>query len=690
MQADILDALRRGANDEALSLARKDVADDHHNPDAYRLLAMTLRASGDNVAALASVDRAIALAPDDADLHFHRAGYLLGERRVDAAQVALSQSVQLDPNQFGAYVMQAQLALARGDVGEAERIARLASRVDAEHPWTLMIEGRIALQRGDADRALARLARAAELAPDDAQIRYALGFAYLHKGHHAFAEQALLGVVDKIPDARGLLSLIAELQRRQDRFDDAITTLAPLLADADPSPALLRFGGELELFAGRPGHALPLLRRALAARPDDARTLTAMFRIWHATDARDDARNTLDAALATSPQLIDLWRARVAVEPAGSDAALEVIARWRRALPDAVAPLEIEIATREARGDRDGIETAAQRILSLQPGHLPASMRIVEAVMQRDAEAAVAHVDGLIAATTDAAASRAYRGWRALACDRAGRHRDAVDGWQALHADLHAQTLPPPEPTALPATWPDLAQAVAIMAPVAFLAGAPGSGVERIASVLAATVPRLLVDRFGSAPPDDALQRIDTATQLANGTLSSAEVAASWSAQLAARGLHNGAVIDWLLWWDNAWVALLREQFPQAQVLLALRDPRDMLLHWLAFGAPLNLQLASPTAAARWLAAHLEHVAALDEQSLFAHTLLRIDATLDDPAALSDAVAAALGTPLPPPPDGRLDAPHFAAGHWRDYADVLADAFALLAPVARRLGYPDV
>src|SRR3546814_2343843 len=61
---------------------------------------------------------------------------LVGGRQLEAAQAALSQTVELDPNQFGAYVMQAQLALGRGDVDDAERLARLAARVEPKHPWT--------------------------------------------------------------------------------------------------------------------------------------------------------------------------------------------------------------------------------------------------------------------------------------------------------------------------------------------------------------------------------------------------------------------------------------------------------------------------------------------------------------------------------------------------------------------------
>src|SRR3546814_1038504 len=82
MQADILDALRRGANEDALSLARAATTANPQDPQAHRALAMALRASGDSDAALVSIDRAIALAPEDAELHFHRAGYLVGGRQL--------------------------------------------------------------------------------------------------------------------------------------------------------------------------------------------------------------------------------------------------------------------------------------------------------------------------------------------------------------------------------------------------------------------------------------------------------------------------------------------------------------------------------------------------------------------------------------------------------------------------------
>ena len=49
----------------------------------------------------------------------------------------------------------------------------------------------------------------------------------------------------------------------------------------------------------------------------------------------------------------------------------------------------------------------------------------------------------------------------------------------------------------------------------------------------------------------------------------------------------------------------------------------------------------------------------------------------------------ALGIVLSVPPPDLFGAPRFVAGTWRDYAGLLAGPFATLAPVVRRLGYPD-
>jgi tetratricopeptide (TPR) repeat protein len=690
MQEDILDALRRGANDEALTLARVAVAGRANDPQAHRALAMALRAVGSDDAALASIDHAIALAPEDADLHFERAGYLLGGRQIEAALAALSQSVQLDPNQFGAYVMQAQLALGRGDIDEADRIGRLLARIMPEHPWTTMIDGVVAMRRGEDDRALSLLSKAAEQAPDDPQVRYALGFAYLKKEHFAFAEQAFRGVLDATPEATGLRILIADLLKRQGHFADASAELAPVLADAATStPALQRFAGEMELLAGHDQQALPLLRGALVAFPHDPRIVAALVGAWRRLGDFEDARNTLDAALATSPDSIALWRGRLSLVPASDDETLVIADRWIAAMPDAAMPLEVKMDLLGLRGDGDGAEAVAERLLALQPGHTLALTRVLGGLMERDPEAVVIHVKSLLAQAEREDARHLLNSWLALALDRNGSHAEAAAIWITLQADVAMQRLPLPEPAAPVQDWPVLAEATEGAAPVAFLIGVPGSGADRLADVLAAGVQSFRPDRYGGNPPDDLLQNYATMAKLAAGEVDPAEVMRQWREHLPARGIPGGEIVDWLLWWDNALLLVLRAHLPSGELVIALRDPRDMLLDWLAFGTPAQFRMTSPDAASGWLAIQLNQIALLHERALYPHTIVKLDDIANDGMAIATALGDAMQTPIPPPPPGMLGPPRFAAGHWRKYSEALAEPFALLTPVAQRLGYPE-
>src|SRR3970282_1545992 len=65
---------RGGAADEALDAARAAVAEQPQDPGAQRLLAMAQRLAGDTDAAIATLEHAITLAPEDPGLHLARAG----------------------------------------------------------------------------------------------------------------------------------------------------------------------------------------------------------------------------------------------------------------------------------------------------------------------------------------------------------------------------------------------------------------------------------------------------------------------------------------------------------------------------------------------------------------------------------------------------------------------------------------
>ena len=211
---------------------------------------------------------------------------------------------------------------------------------------------------------------------------------------------------------------------------------------------------------------------------------------------------------------------------------------------------------------------------------------------------------------------------------------------------------------------------------------------DRIAAVLERMIPVFRSDRFAGGVPD-AFQSTATPARFVAGEFTAAQVVDGWRSQFEARGVAQGAIVDWLPWWDNAWVSVLRSELPNARLLLAVRDPRDMLIDWLAFGTMLTLRIDSADRAAAWLARHLGQLADIVEQDLVPHTLVRTDAPAADPAALAASLGEALGiTDFPTPPLDALGQDRFPVGHWRNYIQHLPKAISALTPVAVRLGYP--
>ncbi len=689
MHEQILDALRSGANGEALSAARAAVEADPGDARARHLLALAQRATGDTAAAVETIDQAIALAPDDSTLHFQRAGFLIGGRQIDEAAKALARTLELDPNSFNAYLAQAELAIGRGDLDEAERVARVAARIAPDHPALAAVDGMVALRRGEKERALSILTDAHSRDPDDPQLLNALGFAYLANNHLAFAEQAFRRITARGAGGPALRQLLANMMYRQGRPQEAMEELAPLLeGDGEIAPATLRAAGELELAANRTEQALHWLRRALSAIPGDPMTLDLAMEAWRRQDAAEEARNTLEAALATSPGIDQLWLARLSLE-GEPEARQALVDRWLEAVPESLGAHQALLSVQSARGDAEAFEATLRRILELDPGNIAAEGQLLDIMMRRDPQQALRHVEKLQEVPRDPQVKRMVRGWLALACNAAGEFDRAAGIWIELHADMADQLVPLPAPSPAEAPRKPLAEAAADAPTVLFLAGLPGTGVEHVARLLDGVVPAFRADRVGDRPPQDPLQNVNTIPGLAAGDIDPEEVAAQWRAALPARGLgQDAAVIDWLLWWDNALLDVIRSSIPHARILLTLRDPRDVLLNWLAFGAPIPLRMGTPISAARWLAGSFAHLAALQEQQLHPHTVLRVDDVVNEPAALAAQVGQATGLRLPDPPRDLFRGRRFDPGHWRRYEGPLGEAFALLTPVAVRLGYP--
>ncbi|KAF1013365.1 MAG: Beta-barrel assembly-enhancing protease [Stenotrophomonas maltophilia] len=611
-------------------------------------------------------------------------------RQFDDAGQALQRTTGLNPNALDAYLMQAHLALGRSDLDEAQRLSQLASKVEPDHPELLAIDGMVALHRGDADQALKLLAAAVQALPADPRVLYALGFAYLRKDILAFAEQAFRRVLELNPALTSLHGLVVQLALRQGNTAAALEALqqALRLPELD-TPGMHRLGGELALRDGQPLQAREQLLPLLHSLPGDRQVLQLPLMCWQRLGREDEARAEFDGVLAAHPQLHDVWLARLALETVGSPGSVDVVERWLAAMPEHLPALEARLRLHDMAGEAAQAEALAQRIVAVQPDRISGQVRLVDALLTRDPAAAIAHVDALIAAAPEAARFD-LRTWKGEVFDRAGQPDEAVRTWLALHADQAPQRLPLPPQAKAPPSWPPLGEVDAgegaTSAPI-FLWGAPGSGVERVAATLSGASPVFRSDRFGATPPDDAFQNYHTLQDLASGTLTPERLLQRWREQMPARGLDGDTIIDWLLWWDNALLWALRPQLPQGRLLVVLRDPRDMLLDWIAYGVAAPLAVTSLSEITEWLARGLTQIANLQDEDLYPLALIRIDEVGNDPQAMAELLSRLFGRALPPAQ--HLGPPRLPAGHWHQYQQALAALFAKLTPVAVRLGYPE-
>ncbi|MEP6907237.1 MAG: tetratricopeptide repeat protein [Pseudoxanthomonas sp.] len=687
MQEKIIEALRRNAVEEALASARAWVQASPGDAQAHRWLAVALLQRGDHSDALASIDRAIELAPEDDALQLVRANLLIAGSQWEEANAALSKASDLNPNQLGAYLLQAQLAIGRGDLDEAERLNRLASRVAPGHPQLAVVEGMLALQRGNVDEGLRQVTTALQQVPDDVQLRYVLGFLYMRKQHWAFAEQAFRSVAGKIPDARNLHTLIADLVNRQGRPAEAAEQLTSLLADtATDTPALRRAAGLLHMSAGQPEQALPLLRSALAARPDDLQILHALVSAWRALERDEEARLSLEAALATTTDAQDLWRARLSFAP-DAEAGHAVIERWIAAMPQSTLPLEILLRMQQSSGNRAALDATVARLQALAPSHPDARLYLLDGLMAQGPDAAISQIESWLLAATDVAERGFLLGLLGLSLDQAKQPDKAVAAWSKMQAERVTQLVPLPPLSAPRTEWPALATRTDNAPKVMFLWGVPGSGIERLSAVMSEVGNPFRPDRFGSQPPQDGFQSYFVIEGLISGRLSGQQVADRWRQALPSRQLESGDVFDWLPWWDNALLLALRPHVPEGMLVMAIRDPRDTLLDWLAFGSAAPFAMPSPMEAAHWLAASLHQAAELVENQWYPNRVLRTDDIGNDPRAAADLMGKALNLQLPVP--SSVGAAHFPSGHWRNYRSSLDEVFSVLTPIAQRMGYPE-
>lgn len=672
-------ALARGDAAAALAAAQQVVMQHPNEPRALHLLGIAQRLSGDLQGAAASFDSAIALAPEDAQLHFARAMLALSGNDSEAAAAALDQTLAQDPNALAAYVLRGHTAIAQGDRAAAETELRLAQRVNPEHPHVLALAGNIALTFGEPQDALRPLTQAVQSAPDDAFALSCLGLAFLATGNPAFAEQSLRRALEKQPAARRLRWALIDALRQQEQFAEALNEVEGLVSANPNDEAALTLRGDLQLSLGELDASVDSYRRVLQTADRAGGPLSLIVAVLLRRAAGNAARALFEETLAARPAEEGVWRAGLLLESAHAPSLLQYAGRWLAQIPDSPHALLARAEAAERIGDLGAAEDGADMLLGIDPGNTEAHFIKLRAELRTQPEAALPRIERLLAAARNVTARRACLSWRGFILDAVDQPDKAAQSWiEARRLPLAARPLPDIAVAGGETLAGDEGSAPRL------LWGPPGSPLRQVVGLLQFIDGfAMLDDRFGLNPRPDGLgpARPDgaIATQL------------GWRTLLQRGGIDPAHALDWLPHFDSRIAA----QLPDARLLAVLADPRDLLLNWLAYGCPQDYIFPTLAEAGSWLAQALEPLAERQEAARPDDLLIRLEALQADPAGSCRAIAAfcGLGEQL----DGaRLQMAgqglggqplNFPAGRWKAYAEALAEGFAPLHAVAERLGY---
>jgi len=479
--------------------------------------------------------------------------------------------------------------------------------------------------------------------------------------------------------------------------------------------------------------ALALLQQGYARAPQDLGLNQALGLCLHRLERPAEALAHFDAVLAAQPAFAPGHAARGgALEAIGDIRGAE--AAYARAVelqPQSLIALSGLASIASRRGRHAEARALAERVVAGEPGYPDAVMVLAEADLADGLTVeSEARLRRLMADPRVTPVQRALaEGLLGDAFDAQGRTAEAFGAYSACNAAL-AQAYAPRfagagdalvqarRTLALLDTLPQEAWSPGPQAPAGearahvFLVGFPRSGTTLLEQVLA------------SHPDVEALEERDTladAVEAFPGADGLAALAAAPQAEITRlraaywrRVAREGAQAQGKLFVDkmplNTFrLPMIAKLFPEAKVLFARRDPRDVVLSCFrrrfAINAPMY-QLLSLSGAAAFYDMAMQIGDRLGRELKLATLVVRHESLVEDFDAVAGEVCAFLDLPFTAElrdfaqrvqdrgiatPSGAQLAGGLTAeglGAWRRYAAQMADVLPTLRPWVKRFGYP--
>lgn len=169
---------------DAETLLRENLAIDPDDAACMRLLGICQFGRDNYEHSLQTFDRALALAPEDADLHVWRARVLLNQNQPEPAHRALDAALRLEPDLPDAVSARAMIFYRETKWAEAEATARAAMALDSDDVTAQNILSHALMMQGRQNESEAHIRSRLERDPENGMTHVAAGYAALRRGDH--------------------------------------------------------------------------------------------------------------------------------------------------------------------------------------------------------------------------------------------------------------------------------------------------------------------------------------------------------------------------------------------------------------------------------------------------------------------------------------------------------------------------
>ena len=541
-------------------------------------------------------------------------------------------------------------------------------------------------------------------------------------------------------------SLAERHQQWLERIDAALRThglggaaglALQALDEGVEDPSVLNIAASAHFREGRLEEAAELLGRARALAPDNPHVLNSLGICLRALGRPDAALEAYDSAVRADPGMAAAHSNRGTMlkelnDPVGARAAYE---RAVAIDPDYAEPLAGLASLDAQAGDLASARARAERVLALAPGNVAARIALASAEVQQGDLAAAA--DRLHVLREDRALSPVNRsivlGLTGDLLDAEDRPAEAFSAYTASNAELKSLyaarfeapgTKTPLEQvrqliawfdTAEPEPWreaPPEAPAAADRERHVFLVGFPRSGTTLLENVLAANSDVVSLEEKDclGAVAEPYLDSAASLERLARIGSDEADRARNsyWSAVRSFGVEPRGRVFIDKMPLSSVLLPVVAKLFPNARILFARRDPRDIVLSCFRrrFGMnPSMYQLLTLEGAADYYDAVMRLSELYRKRLRLAQHIGRYEDLVEDFEGTARAACGFLGlewdlTMLDFAAKARtrgISTPSAAQvarglnragqGAWRRYRDQMASVLPLLEPWVERFGY---